>query len=57
VYGWVWRHLPGPLAARAATAFLLVVGVVAVLFFVVFPTVEPHLPTSHVTVHQPSAPR
>jgi hypothetical protein len=57
VYGWVWRHLPGPLAARAAAVFLLVIGVVALLLFVVFPAVEPRLPTSHVTVDQPEAPR
>jgi hypothetical protein len=44
LYGWLWRLLPGPPAARVATALLLVAAVVAVLFLVVFPAVEPLLP-------------
>ncbi|SFD84495.1 hypothetical protein SAMN04487819_10438 [Actinopolyspora alba] len=44
MYAWIWRRLPGPLAVRAVTALLLVVGVIALLLFVVFPAVEPLLP-------------
>jgi hypothetical protein len=50
VYGWIWRHLPGGTAARAAIALALVLAVVALLLFVVFPWVEPHLPFNDVTV-------
>ena len=49
MYGWIWRHLPGPTALRVVAALLLVIGVVAVLLFVVFPWVEPRLPYSDVT--------
>ena len=49
MYGWIWRHLPGPTAVRVVAALLLVIGVVAVLLFVVFPWVEPRLPFNDVT--------
>ena len=49
MYGWIWRHLPGPTALRVVAALLLVIGVVAVLLFVDFPWVEPRLPFSDVT--------
>lgn len=44
MYTWIWRHLPGPLAARIAQAVILFLAVVALLFFVVFPWIEPMLP-------------
>jgi hypothetical protein len=49
MYGWIWRHLPGPLAVRIITAVLLVLGVLALLMFVVFPWAEPKLPFNNVT--------
>ncbi|WP_436493024.1 hypothetical protein [Actinokineospora sp. HUAS TT18] len=49
MYGWIWRHLPGPTAVRAITALLLVAGVVALLMFIVFPWLEPKLPFNQVT--------
>lgn len=49
MYGWIWRHLPGPLGVRIGTAALLVAGVVALLMFVVFPWLEPMLPFNNVT--------
>ncbi len=49
MYGWIWRQLPGPTAVRVVAALLLVIGVVAVLLFVVFPWVEPRLPFNDVT--------
>jgi hypothetical protein len=52
VYGFIWRHLPGPTAARAVIALVLVLAVVALLLFVVFPWVEPRLPFNDVTVDQ-----
>ena len=49
MYGWIWRHLPGPLPARLLQVLLLVAGVVALLLLVVFPWVEPRLPFNAVT--------
>lgn len=51
MYGFIWRHLPGPTAARAVIALVLVLAAVALLLFVVFPWIEPHLPISQVTVN------
>jgi hypothetical protein len=50
MYPWIWRHLPGPTALRVLQALALVAFVSALLFFVVFPWVEPHLPINKVTV-------
>ncbi len=52
MYGFIWRHLPGPTAVRAVTALVLALAVVALLLFVVFPWVEPRLPFNDVTVDQ-----
>ncbi|HWC79935.1 MAG TPA: hypothetical protein VG756_08235 [Pseudonocardiaceae bacterium] len=52
MYGWVWRHLPGPVAVRVLTAIVLVCGVIALLFFVVFPWADPLLPFNQVTAGQ-----
>ncbi|SEP68265.1 hypothetical protein SAMN05216188_101166 [Lentzea xinjiangensis] len=49
MYGWIWRHLPGPLFLRIIEAVVLVAGVVALLMFVVFPWAEPKLPFNNVT--------
>jgi hypothetical protein len=49
VYGWIWRHLPGPTAAKVAASVVLVLGIVALLMLVVFPWVEPLLPFNQVT--------
>jgi hypothetical protein len=50
MYTWIWRHLPGPVAAKGFTALLLVLAAGALLLFVVFPHVEPLLPFTEVTV-------
>ena len=52
MYAWIWRHLPGPTAVKSLTALVLVLAVVALLLFVVFPWVEPLLPFNDVTVDQ-----
>jgi hypothetical protein len=49
MYSWIWRHLPGPRAAKLAEAVLLIVVVLALLLFVVFPWAEPRLPFNDVT--------
>jgi hypothetical protein len=50
LYSWIWRHLPGRTWSKALLALLLVLVVVALLLFVVFPWAEPHLPFNDVTV-------
>lgn len=50
MYGWIWRHLPGPAAAKAVQALVLFLLVVALLFFVIFPAIEPYLPFDNVDV-------
>ncbi len=50
MYTWFWRHLPGPLPVRLLLALLAFAAVTALLFFWVFPAVEPLLPFSDVTV-------
>jgi len=50
MYGWIWRHLPGPFAARLTLAVVLVLGIVALLMFVIFPWIEPLLPFNRVSV-------
>ena len=50
MYGWIWRRLPGGTAGKSLVSLLLVVAVCALLLFVVFPWVEPHLPFNDVTV-------
>lgn len=51
MYVWIWRRLPGALPLKLMQALLLVAAVCAVLLFVVFPWIEPHLPINKVTVN------
>ena len=37
MYGWIFRHLPGPLWVRILTSLLLAAGVVLALMTYVFP--------------------
>lgn len=52
MYGWIWRHLPGGRLAKSASTLVLIVAALALLFFVLFPWVETHLPFQDVTVRQ-----
>jgi hypothetical protein len=54
MYVWIWRKLPGGVAAKLVGALLVVVAVVVVLFLVVFPWAGPKLPFNHVTVDTPA---
>jgi hypothetical protein len=54
MYAWMWRRLPGPWPAKLLGMLALLVGVLALLFLVVFPKVGPSLPFNHVTVDGPS---
>ncbi|GII77688.1 hypothetical protein Sru01_26700 [Sphaerisporangium rufum] len=50
MYGWIWRRLPGGPAARLLTALVLVALAGVVLWYLVFPMLEPHVPVDRVTV-------
>jgi hypothetical protein len=50
MYSWIWRTLPGGVIAKSVASALLVLAVAALLFFVVFPWIEPHLPFGQATV-------
>ena len=55
MYGWIWRTLPGGLGAKLLGCTVLLVLAVLLLFFVVFPAVEPLLPFGDVTVEDGTA--
>lgn len=50
MYTWIWRHLPGPIVAKLGQVLFLLALVSALLLFVIFPWIEPHLPINQVTV-------
>lgn len=52
MYSWIWRTLPGGLPGKLLGSLVLLALAVLLLFFVVFPAVEPLLPFSDVTVDQ-----
>jgi hypothetical protein len=52
MYSWIWRTLPGRTPVKLVTSLVLVLAVVALLFLVVFPIVEVHLPNSQVNVNR-----
>lgn len=52
MYVWIWRHLPGGLPGKLLGTLVLLAGVLALLFLVVFPWAEPRLPFNQVTVPQ-----
>jgi len=49
MYTWIWRHLPGPVALRLLQTVLLIAAVSLLLLFVVFPYIEPKLPSNPIT--------
>jgi hypothetical protein len=61
MYGLLWRSLPGDRVVKALVAAILVVAVAAVLWYVVFPWVEPKIQFDHGTVEggtsAPATPR
>ena len=57
MYAWIWRRLPGRWPSKLAGCAALLVGVLALLFFVIFPWAEPRLPFNQVTVpHETETP-
>jgi hypothetical protein len=52
MYGFIWRHLPGPTLVRILLALVLVLVAVAVLFLWVFPALAPIMPFNNGTVNK-----
>lgn len=50
MYGWIWRHLPGPWPVRALIVLALVAAVLVACFLWVFPAVSPLMPFNDTTV-------
>ena len=55
MYAWIWRHLPFGLPGKIVGSLLLLGAACALLFFVVFPWVEPRVPFNQVTVPHESS--
>lgn len=55
MYGWIWRHLPGPVPVRVLASVVLVAAVVLLLFLWVFPWVESQIEFDNSQVGQPTA--
>jgi hypothetical protein len=53
MYAALWRRVPGGLAAKISAMIGLAASALALLFFVVFPLIEPRLPWNDVTVNTP----
>jgi hypothetical protein len=53
MYVWLWRHLPGGTPGKLLGSLALLVGVLALLFFLVFPWAEKRLPFNDVSVDKP----
>jgi hypothetical protein len=54
MYAWLWHKLPGGRPLKALASLALLAGVLALLFYVIFPFVQPRLPFNHVDVSHPS---
>jgi hypothetical protein len=55
MYPWLWNKLPGSTPIKLLEALGLFLAVVALLFTVVFPWLEPRLPFNDVTVDTPTS--
>ena len=53
MYVWIWRHLPGGIPGKLVGSLALLAGALALLFFLVFPWAETHLPLNDVTIDHP----
>jgi hypothetical protein len=50
MYGWLWRHLPGPRSVRAAIMLALAAAVLVACFAWLFPAIAPYMPFNQTTV-------
>jgi hypothetical protein len=44
MYEWIWRRLPGGMGTRATSMVIILIAMVALLWFLVFPWATAHLP-------------
>lgn len=54
MYGWMFRHLPGPLWVRVLITLVVVAAVVVALFAWVFPAIAPYMPFNDGLVGSPA---
>lgn len=52
MYGWIWRHLPGPWWVRLVLFAAQVLAIVAILFVWGFQHLAPYVPFNDGTVGQ-----
>lgn len=50
MYGFYWQHLPGRWPVKLVETFALLLGALALLFYVIFPYADDHLPWNDVRV-------
>ena len=50
MYGWIFRHLPGPLWVRIIVSILLIAGAVLLLLQFVFPWISQFNPLTDSTI-------
>ena len=50
MYGWLWRHLPGPTLVRVTILVVAAVLVLAACFQWAFPALSPYMPFNDTTV-------
>ena len=50
MYGWLWRHLPGPVVVRVFLVIVLLVAAIAACFQWLFPAIAPYMPFNDTTV-------
>lgn len=56
MYGLLWRILPGPWPSKLIMAVGLFVGAAALLWFLAFPAISPHMPFNDGAIDSGSAP-
>lgn len=54
MYGWIWRKLPFGLPGKLIGSLVLLGGVAALLWFVVFPATAPLMPFNQSTIGEPT---
>ena len=50
MYGWLWRHLPGPTLVRVLISLVLLAAVAVACFAWLYPAIAPHMPFNETTV-------
>ena len=56
MYAWIWQKLPGAWPFKVLESVVAGAAIVALLFIVVFPAVEPNLPFINVTIDESTTP-